>query len=137
MVFDGAPLLAKMNTNQARGDTRAACLELGLGILDGDGAEGDNDTCPLVEAKADRLFVAAVGITLEMAKAVYDFARGLGVEAMVAPHEADAQITFLVNSGDCKAAITEVTLGRDFPLTPPPANKNPNEGRGGLVGGVR
>ena len=105
MVFDGCPLPAKELTNDARRDLKAASLARGLELHDAGGA-GDRE----MDAEAAKLFVAAVHVTVEMIKLAFDACKAKGVESLVAPNEADAQMTYMVNSGNCAAAITEVTI---------------------------
>jgi hypothetical protein len=59
-----------------------------------------------VEAARDA-FRSAVDITPAMAHAFLEAARADGVECIVAPYEADAQLAFLARSGQVEAVLTE------------------------------
>jgi exonuclease-1 len=56
---------------------------------------------------AAKHFAAAVTITPLMARQLIQTLRKLGVDFVVAPYEADAQLAWLVREGHCAAALTE------------------------------
>lgn len=96
VVFDGAPLPMKADTNAERRASRAEARRAGEAAL----AVGDRRA-------ATEYFQRCVTVTPEMVAAVIGALRPLGVEAMVAPYEADAQLAFLAASGAVDAVITE------------------------------
>lgn len=56
---------------------------------------------------AIKKFRGSIQVTRAMVLAAISILRSLEVLYLIAPFEADAQITYLVNSGFCDAAITE------------------------------
>lgn len=96
VVFDGAPLPMKADTNAERRASRAEARRAGEAAL----AVGDRRA-------ATEYFQRCVTVTPEMVAAVMGALRPLGVEAMVAPYEADAQLAFLAATGAVDAVITE------------------------------
>jgi len=95
-VFDGAPLPMKADTNAERRAARAEAKRAGEAAL----ASGDRRA-------AAEYFQRCVTVTPEMVASVLAELRPLGVEAMVAPYEADAQLAYLAASGVVDAVITE------------------------------
>lgn len=96
VVFDGAPLPMKADTNAERRASRAEARRAGEAAL----AVGDRRA-------ATEYFQRCVTVTPEMVAAVMGALRPLGVDAMVAPYEADAQLAFLAATGAVDAVITE------------------------------
>ncbi|GAB0491288.1 hypothetical protein MMPV_002540 [Pyropia vietnamensis] len=96
VVFDGAPLPMKADTNAERRASRAEAQRAGEAAL----AAGDRRA-------ATEYFQRCVTVTPEMVAAVMGALRPLGIEAMVAPYEADAQLAFLAATGVVDAVITE------------------------------
>ena len=58
-------------------------------------------------ARAVDHFQKAVDVTPLMARRVIDAARSIGIECIVAPYEADAQLAYLALRGEVDAVITE------------------------------
>lgn len=56
---------------------------------------------------AHKMFSAAVDITPEMAYRFVQVAKQMGVEYLVAPYEADAQLAYMYKSGRADVVITE------------------------------
>lgn len=56
---------------------------------------------------AHKMFSAAVDITPEMAYKIVQVAKQMGVEYVVAPYEADAQLAYMYKSGRADIVITE------------------------------
>lgn len=96
VVFDGAPLPMKADTNAERRASRAEARRAGEAAL----AVGDRRA-------ATEYFQRCVTVTPEMVATVMGALRPLGVRAMVAPYEADAQLAFLAATGEVDAVITE------------------------------
>lgn len=59
------------------------------------------------EREADKLYARALDVTPQMAAAVIREMQTLGVECIVAPYEADAQLAFLSQRGYVSAVISE------------------------------
>ncbi|KNC47306.1 exodeoxyribonuclease 1 [Thecamonas trahens ATCC 50062] len=96
LVFDGASLPSKGATDAGRRTRRAAMRAKGEALL----ADGNH-------AKADSCFQKAFEVTAEMAAAVISAMQAQGVECIVAPYEADAQLAWLARNGVVDAVITE------------------------------
>ncbi|XP_063681939.1 exonuclease 1-like [Bolinopsis microptera] len=96
MVFDGCNTPSKKNTNEKRRDVRHANREKGKKLL----AEGN-------KSGAVDMFQKAISITNDMVVEVIKECSAMNVPVIVAPYEADAQITYLVKSGVVDFAITE------------------------------
>ena len=56
---------------------------------------------------AHKLFSAAVDITPEMAYKFVHVAKAMGIEFIVAPYEADAQLAYMWQTGQADIVITE------------------------------
>uniref|UniRef100_A0A673B929 Exonuclease 1 n=1 Tax=Sphaeramia orbicularis TaxID=375764 RepID=A0A673B929_9TELE len=96
LVFDGRNLPSKQEVERARRQRREANLQKGRQLL----REGK-----LSEARD--CFNRCVNITPAMAHNLIKVARLRGVDCVVAPYEADAQLAFLTKSGLAQAVITE------------------------------
>lgn len=96
LVFDGADLPMKAAENGDRRKRRKEAMRNGTDAL----ASGDKKL-------ADAEFIKAVEITPEMAHEVIRQLRKINVEYVVAPYEADAQLTWMINKGDIDGVITE------------------------------
>ncbi|NXO36394.1 EXO1 Exonuclease, partial [Locustella ochotensis] len=96
LVFDGCTLPSKKEVEKARRERRQASLLKGKQLLQ----EGR-----LSEAR--ECFGRSVNITHAMAHEVIKAARAQGVDCIVAPYEADAQLAYLNKSGVVQAIITE------------------------------
>ncbi|KAL1526148.1 hypothetical protein AB1Y20_014876 [Prymnesium parvum] len=94
LVFDGAALPLKLG--RQRQAARAAARLRGLDCL---------RRADLPAARA--AFAKCVGATAWMARALADELRARGLPFVVAPSEADAQLAFLVRSGECAAAVSD------------------------------
>ncbi|XP_041865525.1 exonuclease 1 [Melanotaenia boesemani] len=96
LVFDGRNLPSKQEVETARRERREANLQKGRRLL----REGK-----LSEARD--CFTRCVNITPAMAHNLIKAARSRGVDCVVAPYEADAQLAYLTRSGLAQAVITE------------------------------
>ncbi|NXM69910.1 EXO1 Exonuclease, partial [Serilophus lunatus] len=96
LVFDGCTLPSKKEVEKARREKRQANLLKGKQLLQ----EGR-----LSEAR--ECFGRSVNVTHAMAHEVIKAARARGVDCIVAPYEADAQLAYLNKSGIVQAIITE------------------------------
>ncbi|NXM15147.1 EXO1 Exonuclease, partial [Ploceus nigricollis] len=96
LVFDGCTLPSKKEVEKARRERRQASLLKGKQLLQ----EGR-----LSEAR--ECFGRSVNITHAMAHEVIKAARAQGVDCIVAPYEADAQLAYLNKIGMVQAIITE------------------------------
>nr|XP_020455527.1 exonuclease 1 [Monopterus albus] len=96
LVFDGRNLPSKQEVEKARRERRESNLRKGRQLL----REGK-----LSEARD--CFNRCVNITPAMAHNLIKAARARGVDCVVAPYEADAQLAYLTKSGLAQAVITE------------------------------
>ncbi|XP_061767086.1 exonuclease 1 isoform X2 [Nerophis ophidion] len=96
LVFDGRNLPSKREVEKARRERREANLLKGRQLL----REGK-----LSEARD--CFTRCVNITPAMAHNLIKAAREKGVDCVVAPYEADAQLAYLTKCGLAHAVITE------------------------------
>ncbi|KFV76520.1 Exonuclease 1 [Dryobates pubescens] len=96
LVFDGCTLPSKKEVEKARREKRQASLLKGKQLLQ----EGK-----LSEAR--ECFGRSVNVTHVMAREVIKAARARGVDCIVAPYEADAQLAYLNKTGMVQAIITE------------------------------
>ncbi|XP_021166411.1 exonuclease 1 isoform X2 [Fundulus heteroclitus] len=96
LVFDGRNLPSKQEVEKTRRERREANLQKGRQLL----REGK-----LSEARD--CFGRCVNITPAMAHKLIKAARERGVDCIVAPYEADAQLAYLTKSGFAQAVITE------------------------------
>ncbi|NXK94975.1 EXO1 Exonuclease, partial [Formicarius rufipectus] len=96
LVFDGCTLPSKKEVEKARREKRQANLLKGKQLLQ----EGR-----LSEAR--ECFGRSVNVTHAMAHEVIKAARARGVDCIVAPYEADAQLAYLNKIGMVQAIITE------------------------------
>ncbi|XP_019737800.1 exonuclease 1 isoform X1 [Hippocampus comes] len=96
LVFDGRNLPSKREVEKARRERREANLQKGRQLLR-DGKLSEARDC----------FTRCVNITPAMAHNLIKAARARGVDCVVAPYEADAQLAYLTKSGLAHAVITE------------------------------
>uniref|UniRef100_A0A8C4VI57 Exonuclease 1 n=1 Tax=Falco tinnunculus TaxID=100819 RepID=A0A8C4VI57_FALTI len=96
LVFDGCTLPSKKEVEKARREKRQASLLKGKQLLQ----EGR-----LSEAR--ECFGRSINVTHFMAHEVIKAARARGVDCIVAPYEADAQLAYLNKTGMVQAIITE------------------------------
>ncbi|NXI49330.1 EXO1 Exonuclease, partial [Chloroceryle aenea] len=96
LVFDGCTLPSKKEVEKARREKRQANLLKGKQLLQ----EGK-----LSEAR--ECFGRSVNVTHVMAHDVIKAARARGVDCLVAPYEADAQLAYLNKTDMVQAIITE------------------------------
>ena len=96
IVFDGAPLPSKQGIEQQRSKARAESLLRAAEMQ----SSGRN-------AEADALFAKSVDVTPEMARQVTIALRGIGVNVLVAPYEADAQLGYLSRNNLVDIVISE------------------------------
>ncbi|XP_071404101.1 exonuclease 1 [Pithys albifrons albifrons] len=96
LVFDGCTLPSKKEVEKARREKRQANLLKGKQLLQ----EGR-----LSEAR--ECFGRSINVTHAMAREVIKAARARGVDCVVAPYEADAQLAYLNKIGMVQAIITE------------------------------
>ncbi|KAM4591784.1 exonuclease 1 [Odontesthes bonariensis] len=96
LVFDGRNLPSKQEVEKSRRERREANLQKGRQLL----RQGK-----LSEARD--CFTRCINITPSMAHNLIKAARARGVDCVVAPYEADAQLAYLNKSGLAQAVITE------------------------------
>nr|XP_042113810.1 exonuclease 1 [Peromyscus maniculatus bairdii] len=96
LVFDGCTLPSKKEVERSRRERRQSNLLKGKQLL----REGK-------VSEARDCFTRSVNITHSMAHKVIKAARALGVDCLVAPYEADAQLAYLNKAGLVQAVITE------------------------------
>ncbi|XP_027727104.1 exonuclease 1-like isoform X3 [Vombatus ursinus] len=96
LVFDGCTLPSKKEVEKARRERRQTNLLKGKQLL----REGKI-------SEARECFARSVNITHNMAHQVIKAARSQGVDCIVAPYEADAQLAYLNKTGIVHAIITE------------------------------
>ncbi|EHH50887.1 hypothetical protein EGM_01782 [Macaca fascicularis] len=96
LVFDGCTLPSKKEVERSRRERRQANLLKGKQLL----REGK-------VSEARECFTRSVNITHAMAHKVIKAARSQGVDCLVAPYEADAQLAYLNKAGIEQAIITE------------------------------
>ncbi|XP_066238272.1 exonuclease 1 isoform X1 [Saccopteryx leptura] len=96
LVFDGCTLPSKKEVEKSRRERRQANLLKGRQLL----REGK-------VSEARDCFTRCVNITHAMAHKVIKAARSQGVDCLVAPYEADAQLAYLNKAGLVQAVITE------------------------------
>ncbi|KAK7815325.1 hypothetical protein U0070_019169 [Myodes glareolus] len=96
LVFDGCTLPSKKEVERSRRERRQSNLLRGKQLL----REGK-------VSEARDCFTRSVNITHAMAHKVIKAARALGVDCLVAPYEADAQLAYLNKAGIVQAVITE------------------------------
>ncbi|XP_072123123.1 exonuclease 1 [Mobula birostris] len=96
LVFDGCTLPSKKEVEKARSIRRQTNLQKGKQLL----REGKT-------AEARECFTRSVSITPAMAREVIKAARAKGMDCIVAPYEADAQLAYLNKIGIAQAVITE------------------------------
>lgn len=95
-VFDGADLPAKLGTKQARRIDRAANMARGISLRE----IGEHSPAALHFAKATH-------VTFALVHALVLTLRANGIDAFVAPYEADAQLSWLAKSGLIDFVISE------------------------------
>ncbi|XP_057583915.1 exonuclease 1 isoform X2 [Hippopotamus amphibius kiboko] len=96
LVFDGCTLPSKKEVEKSRRERRQANLLKGKQLL----REGK-------VSEARECFTRSINITHAMAHSVIKAARSQGVDCLVAPYEADAQLAYLNKAGIVQAVITE------------------------------
>lgn len=96
LIFDGCTLPSKKEVEKTRRERRQANLLKGKQLL----REGK-------VSEARDCFTRSVNITHAMAHKVIKAARAQGVDCLVAPYEADAQLAYLNKAGIVQAIITE------------------------------
>ena len=96
VVFDGQRLPAKESTHKLRQSLRNATRQK-IELLLSDGQE----------SKAKELMRSCVEVTPEMARNLMKGLRMKGIDFIVAPFEADAQMAYLVNNGFADFVVTE------------------------------
>ncbi|KAH7730252.1 XPG I-region family protein [Aphelenchoides avenae] len=97
LVFDGQPLPAKKNINDERRARREKNHQIGHQLL----KEG-------LSNEAHKVFRQSTTVTREQVERTIEAFRGADrVDVLVAPYEADAQMTFLVQNGLAHAVVTE------------------------------
>ncbi|XP_058525752.1 exonuclease 1 isoform X1 [Ochotona princeps] len=96
LVFDGCTLPSKKEVEKSRRERRQASLLKGKQLL----REGK-------VSEARECFARSINITHAMAHKVIKAARSQGVDCLVAPYEADAQLAYLNKAGIVQAIITE------------------------------
>ncbi|GBG33330.1 Flap endonuclease 1 [Hondaea fermentalgiana] len=96
MVFDGDNLPMKKDTENARQQSRKEALARGYKLYqEGRGAEAQQE------------FIKAVDVTPAMIRSLIDRLEASGVDFVVAPYEADAQLAYLQRQGKADFVISE------------------------------
>ena len=95
-VFDGLHLKAKAATEKNRSDNKKANKELAMQMAE----KGHED-------EARKYFARSLILRTKMIDLLVDILRTLEIEVVVAPYEADAQIAYMVRSGQADFAISE------------------------------
>jgi len=95
-VFDGFNLKAKESVEESRNENKEKNLELAQKLF----SEGK-------EEESKKIFRRALKIKSKMINTLIDILKKLNVRVIVAPYEADSQISFLCNNGLADFAITE------------------------------
>eukprot|EP00041_Stephanoeca_diplocostata_P020594 m.464092 g.464092 ORF g.464092 m.464092 type:complete len:625 (+) comp21615_c0_seq2:511-2385(+) len=96
MVFDGGHLPSKECTESDRQLKRKQHRDRGMAFL----RSGER-------AAAMDCFQKCIDIVPAMAKKLIDACQCAGIECIVAPYEADAQLAYLARTGYCDAVLTE------------------------------
>lgn len=96
MVFDGAPMPSKSDTNQGRRNNRKQALEKAQELMRAGNLK-----------EADKEFAKSLSITPLMAYELIEELKKYQIECIVAPYEADAQLAYLSKIGYIAAVITE------------------------------
>ncbi|THD21755.1 hypothetical protein D915_007644 [Fasciola hepatica] len=96
LVFDGANLPSKSETEKKRRESKEAYRKKAAEHL----LRGDREA-------AQECFQRSVFVTPQMANDVLVAARKMGVDCIVAPYEADAQLAYLNRAGYADLIITE------------------------------
>nr|XP_039251722.1 exonuclease 1-like isoform X2 [Styela clava] len=96
LVFDGCHLPSKKEVEKQRRERRELYMQKGKQFL----REGR-----LSEARD--AFTKCVSVTPQMALSVMKVARERGIDCIVAPYEADAQLAYLLKQGYAQAVVTE------------------------------
>ncbi|CAH8451600.1 Rad2 nuclease [Schistosoma haematobium] len=96
LVFDGSDLPSKAETDSKRRETKELNRKKAAEYL----MKGD-------KAAAQECFERSVFVTSEMAYEVLRAARNMGVDCVIAPYEADAQLAYLNRTGYADFVITE------------------------------
>jgi 5'-3' exonuclease len=96
LVFDGGKLPAKVDEEESRQKKRTHSLAIASNLM----REGNRTA-------AAEHFAKAVDVTPQLAHTVQAAAALIGVEILVAPYEADAQLAFLSLNGFVDAVISE------------------------------
>ncbi|OAF65535.1 DNA damage-inducible protein DIN7 [Intoshia linei] len=96
LVFDGAHLPIKEETNKARTAQKITNKALGLKLY----KKGN-------KREAYELFQRCLNVTIEMINELIKVLQERGIDYIVSPYESDAQLTFMSNSGMIDFVITE------------------------------
>eukprot|EP00923_Selenidium_pygospionis_P027209 GHVN01048891.1.p1 GENE.GHVN01048891.1~~GHVN01048891.1.p1 ORF type:complete len:304 (-),score=46.24 GHVN01048891.1:744-1547(-) len=102
VVFDGMALPSKQGTDEQRRRTREAAAAQGIAL---------HRVGRIKEA--EKLFTKAVTITAETAASLIRALSLQGIEVIVAPYEADAQLAYLSRQG-----LVDVVISEDSDLLP-------------------
>eukprot|EP00124_Ichthyophonus_hoferi_P000327 Ihof_evm23s11 gene=Ihof_evmTU23s11 len=96
MVFDGQNLPSKACTEEERRRSRETNRAMGAQLL----REGK-------KKQANEYFQKCINITPEIAYSLIELCQQMGVDYLVAPYEADAQMAYLWHTGAVQGIITE------------------------------
>ena len=96
MVFDGCPMPAKRGTNDERARTRKAHVAQGMSLVQ----QGQR-------AAATKYFQGGISVTVEMTRHLQQALQAEGIEFIVAPYEADAQLAYMSLCGLIDCIVTE------------------------------
>lgn len=97
-VFDGMKLPAKQVTHKERAERKAETRKRVEKLL----AAGNS-------REARKYMFSCVDIKFDIVQQVITYCKRMNIDYIVAPYEADAQLAFLANSGQCDFVITEDT----------------------------
>ncbi|EDO06341.2 XPG I-region nuclease family protein [Babesia bovis T2Bo] len=99
MVFDGYDMPTKETENQLRRERRDKAREEALAMIEKNGGA--------INTEIMRKCMQAIHITPEVIARVMEICRAMNVRIVVAPYEADAQVSYLCRSGIAYAALSE------------------------------
>eukprot|EP01061_Rhynchopus_euleeides_P002995 TRINITY_DN12312_c0_g1_i2.p1 TRINITY_DN12312_c0_g1~~TRINITY_DN12312_c0_g1_i2.p1 ORF type:complete len:305 (+),score=83.86 TRINITY_DN12312_c0_g1_i2:105-1019(+) len=121
MVFDGADMPLKGGTNTDRKTKRKNALQKAA-LLEQQGRTMD--------ARAE--YMSALEITPEVAQSLIAVVKEMGVECIVAPYEADAQLAFLARTHYIDVVVTEDSDLLAY-MTPQVFLKGDHNGKGVVI----
>jgi 5'-3' exonuclease len=103
IVFDGSSLPAKAAEEAGRRQRRAECAARAKSDMESRKITSSKD----MDSKLRSLIVQSVSITPEMITRTMSVLRRLGVDFVVAPYEADAQLAYMYKEGIVSGVVSE------------------------------